>query len=148
MLENKLTLTISRLWPLGGGHEVAQPHPPGPARPNVEAVPAALEEDDPLLGAGLLAQVVAGMGAVVAGDARVGQIGALQRATVVPGAAGRVHHHVVALDHVHAGLPERILVQTGGGIQAADGAGARAGPGDATGTWQLTKRGQEQQQQR
>jgi len=115
---------------------VAQAHPAGAAGAHVEAVPAALEEDDPLLGAGLLAQVEAGVGAVVAGDARVGQVGPLQGAAVIPRAAGRVHHHIVALDHVHAGLPQGILLLDAGRIQDAAAAAH---------SWQLTKRGQEQE---
>lgn len=65
-------LTISCLWPLGGGHQMAQTQPTRTARTIVEAVPAALEKHDPFLGVGLLAQIEARVGAVVAGDARVG----------------------------------------------------------------------------
>lgn len=117
-----------------------QSHPTGPAGPQIEAMPAALQEDDPLLGTGLLPQVEAGVGAVVAGDVGVDQVGPFQGATVIPGVggpAGGVHYHVVALDHVHAGLPQRILVQARAGPSEAVHAGLRSG--------QVTKRGPSQQ---
>jgi len=79
----------------------------------------------------MLAQIETGMTAIVAGDARVGQIGAFQGAAVVTGAAGRVHHHVVALDHVHAGVPQWILLLQTRRIQDAAAANG----------WQLTERG-------
>lgn len=68
----KVSLTISCLRPLRRGHQMSQTQPTRTARPIVETVPAALEKYDPFLGVGLLAQIEARVGAIVAGDVRVG----------------------------------------------------------------------------
>lgn len=62
---------------------MAQAHPACTARTIIEAMPTALEEDDPFLGVGLLAQIETRMAAIVARDARVGQHDTLQRATMI-----------------------------------------------------------------
>lgn len=83
-------------------------------------MPAPFEEDDPLFGVGLLAEIEARMGAIVAGDAGVGQQDALQRASVIRGRAicRRSHYHVFALEHI---------VAAAGGTSCAAGAMQRVG---------------------
>lgn len=83
---------------------MTQTQPTRSAGSIVEAVPSAFEEDDPLLGFGLLAPIESRVGSIVARDAQVCQRGILQGSIVilVGVLSCRMHDHVFALDQVVA----------------------------------------------
>jgi len=77
-----------------------QTQPTCSTRSIVEAMPATLEEDDPFLGVGLLAQIETCMSSIIAEDTRVCQLNTLQGSIVIVFGITNswMHHNIFALN--------------------------------------------------